>query len=519
MIQPRPQRKRGVILTPKGLKKIQDAIKKEFPDRRNYEAISEKTHFRSDSISGDTVSNILKQKSAVDKKSIESLFKSFGLALEDDDFQYPDPCQLSKLPIDWDEAPDVSMLSFYGRTEELATLTQWIVEKRYRLVLLSGMHGVGKTTLAVKLIEQIQGDFEYIIWRSLNYALSVQDILAALLKLRSNQQETEADSSQKKGNPISLLIKYLREHRCLLILDDAESILQEDYSQGYEEYRQLLRRVGEQQHQSCLVLISQEQLRDIASSAGETRPVRIFPLEGLQEEAAKEILKAKNLADLDQWGELIEQYSRNPMALNIVSTYIQELFGGSVSEFLGLNTLVTGELGELLEQQFKRLNPLEKEIAYWLVCEWEPISRQQLQHTSRPLSPSEFIEAIQSLNRRSMLIKTNTSLLTLQALMMNYVKKNLREYVFREALDLIENQDIAELNFIINYDFVKQNKRHKILTDVKGKLCKSYRAILIKNTIIDTLLNLREQLRVEERYAEKNLENLLEELQLNLNKS
>jgi len=75
---------------------------------------------------------------------------------------------------DWGEAMDVSV--FYGRAEELVTLEQWIVQSRCRLVAPLGMGGIGKTSLSVKLAEQIQGEFEYLIWRSLLHAPPIEDI-------------------------------------------------------------------------------------------------------------------------------------------------------------------------------------------------------------------------------------------------------------------------------------------------------------------------------------------------------
>jgi thymidylate kinase len=42
------------------------------------------------------------------------------------------------------------------------------------------MGGIGKTSLAAKLGEQIQGEFEYVVWRSLRNAPLVEDISGSL---------------------------------------------------------------------------------------------------------------------------------------------------------------------------------------------------------------------------------------------------------------------------------------------------------------------------------------------------
>jgi hypothetical protein len=343
--------------------------------------------------------------------------------------------------VDWGEAPDIS-LGFYGREQELKTLRQWIVSNSprgdssatlreglrptpCRLLALLGMGGIGKTALSVRLTEQIQDEFEYVIWRSLRHAPPFETILANLISFVSNQQETQAD--------LSRLLNYFRSSRCLVILDEVDAILCPGnpvgyYREGYEDYGELLRRVGDERHKSCLVLTCREKPKEIASREGKRLSVRSLQLSSLGE-AAKEILREKDLSyEEENWQRLIKLYRGHPLALKIVSTTIQDLFGGSVGEFLRQNTLVlVDEIKQILDQHFDRLLDLEKKIMYELAIKTAPISLSKLtEDISLTVSKSEIIEALDSLERRSLIEKTKVAtevLFTLQPVVMKYVRR------------------------------------------------------------------------------------------------
>jgi hypothetical protein len=150
---------------------------------------------------------------------------------------------------------DVSV--FYGRKQELTLLSGWILRDNCRLVLLLAMGGMGKTSLSVKLAEQLQDRVDFVIWRTLRNAPPPEEMLQNLLQVLSNSPDVEP--IKDLGGLISRLIHYMREYRCLIVLDNAETILNSDdsfgqYREGYEGYGQLLRRVGEEKHRSCLVV-------------------------------------------------------------------------------------------------------------------------------------------------------------------------------------------------------------------------------------------------------------------------
>ena len=142
--------------------------------------------------------------------------------------------------------------------------------------------------------QQLKEEFEYIQRLSLRHAPPIKDLLASLIQFLSNGQETGLTLTRE--NQVSRLIDYLRSCRCLLILDNAESILRSGaytgyYQTGYEDYGELLRRIGEVSHQSCLVITSREKPRDLVPLEGATLPVRALQLSGLKQLDGQEIIK------------------------------------------------------------------------------------------------------------------------------------------------------------------------------------------------------------------------------------
>src|SRR5579875_907665 len=124
--------------------------------------------------------------------------------------------------VDWGEAPHVGQ--FYGREQEIAELKQWILSDRCRVVAVLGIGGIGKTTLAAQLTEQLTDRFEYVCWRSLQNAPPLEHILKSCIQFFSDQQRIDLPGDI--DGQITMLVGYLRAHRCLLALDNEETILQ-----------------------------------------------------------------------------------------------------------------------------------------------------------------------------------------------------------------------------------------------------------------------------------------------------
>ena len=429
---------------------------------------------------------------------------------------------------DWGEAVDVS--DFYGREEELEILEQWTVTENCRLIALLGMGGIGKTALSIKLAQRIEPEYDFVIWRSLRSAPPVKEVLADLIKFFSHEQkinlpENVADRTRK------LINGYLRENRCLIVLDNLESILQSGksdprgtragaYKDEYEDYGEFLRLIGKMPHSSCVVLTSREKPKEFASLEGISRPTRVLQLKGLEKEAGKKILEAEGLSGArNRWSELIEHYAGNPLALRIATTTIKELFGSNIERFIDQGLTTFGDIRDLLEEQLERLSDLELEIMFWLAIEREPVSIAKLsENLVVPPVSFKLLEAVESLKRRSLIeIEKNGASFTLQNVIVEYLYDRLVEKI---AEDIIHE----ELNFFNRYalleatakDYVREAQTRLILEPIAERLLTLLKSRSQLEKRLQQMIETQKDSSSQPGYAAGNILNLLCLLESNL---
>ncbi|MFB2921116.1 NB-ARC domain-containing protein [Aerosakkonema funiforme] len=533
------RRKRGVVLSFQGLKKLSEArreaeIEENDGNKFTLEELSDRTQ-----LAPFTVAKVLAHEEGVDKQTLECFFRAFDLELLPQDYTRPNshdrgsadetpaeqqiqnPKSKIQNRTDWGEAVDVSI--FYGRTDEIAKLEYWITQENCRLVALLGIGGIGKTALSVKLAQQIQEEFDCVIWRTLRNAPPVEEILANLIQFLSNYQKI--DLPKQIGQRISQLCELLRSQRCLIVIDNVETILSDGeragyYREGYEDYGELFKQIGQTQHQSCLLLTSREKPKEIASLEGAVLPVRSFQLTGLQATDGQEILRTKGFfrGSAEAWQELVSRYAGNPLALKIISTTIQELFDGNIADFLAQNAIIFGDIRDLLDRHFNRLSALEKEVMYWLAIDREPVALAQLQEDIvSPVQPTKLLEALESLGRRYLLEKS-AARFTLQPVIMEYVTARSIEQICEE----ISTQEIALFRSLAiikaeSLDYVRDTQIRLIVNPIIAELlCHFGTKTNIENRLMQILANLRGKPLSQQGYVGGNTLNLLRQLQTDL---
>ncbi|MBD3884720.1 pentapeptide repeat-containing protein [Phormidium tenue FACHB-886] len=432
---------------------------------------------------------------------------------------------------DWGEAIDVS--TFLGRVQEQEILSQWLVSDRCRFIWLLGMGGIGKTALSIKVGQMVQSDFEFVIWRSLRNAPPLVDLLADLIKFLTEQQDIELPPTSDAR--ISQLLQSLRKQRCLLILDNAEAILQAGdrygyYQPGYEDYGQLCQQIGETAHLSCLMVTSRERPRDLVPQVGMSLPVRSLTIKGLSYIEGRDLISSTGqfTGDLVSWQLINERYAGNPLALKIAASFIRAICNGDLYEFLailGRSSFIFDDIRDLLDQQFQRLSTQEREVMMWLAIRREPVSLLELlEDFVQPVPPHQLLQVLASLQGRSLIEKVENNF-TQQPVVMEYITQCLIERVSEQFCrwqveDVIDNSSLLQQYALIQVqakDYVREAQIRLILQPILNCIMTRFGNIAAVELYVQQILEaMRTDPAHTEGYATGNIINLLRQLGVDL---
>jgi WD40 repeat protein len=322
---------------------------------------------------------------------------------------------------------------------EVAELSQWILEERCRLVSVLGLGGIGKSMLASYLGLHLAPQFEVVLWRSVRDAPECEALVADCITFCS--ESPPATFPATLGQRIDQLLSRLQAQRCLLVLDNLETLLASEdpaggYLPGYEGYGRLIGRLAESAHQSCVLLTSREKPREIEPLEGVRSPVRSLRLVGMDEQAARVLLSDKGLVGTPAaWQRLVASYAGNPLALKIVAQTILDLFSGDLDQFLLEGELIFNGIRPVLRQQVGRLIPLERLLLTWLAVLREWTDLQTLLQVLHPrVLRAHVIEALEALGRRSLLERGQQVSFSLQSVVMEYLTDELGERLAEEIV-------------------------------------------------------------------------------------
>ncbi|WP_406438547.1 P-loop NTPase fold protein [Streptomyces sp. NBC_01613] len=289
---------------------------------------------------------------------------------------------------------------FSGRHTELGRLRSLIADTASRpwLIVIHGVPGIGKTTLATAWVHEITAQFpDGCHFVSVGPAGDGEVFSDRLGQLLRNIGVPETNLPESAGDRLALLGSRLRRQRLLLVLDDVpDTAMIEALRPGPGEPR------------SLVVVTSRSDLGD-GADLGARAAVRLQPLAELDAWALLcTLVPADRLdADASALHGMPRELVGNPLTLRLLAGMLQSRTQTSLRQLL--DSLVhdrgTG-LGELLQRSYDSLSETAAMVLrrLSLVDEYEEIPRQLVGFLAGDLAPGVILGAFDELAAAGLII-------------------------------------------------------------------------------------------------------------------
>ena len=221
-----------------------------------------------------------------------------------------------------------------GRKQEIAQIEVWLESQEVTLIGIGGIGGQGKTSLAAKIYAEITG-YDKLFWADL------RDGLLFTIMARQALEHFGVTVPQRELDFIDALILALQNYRCLLVLDNLESLLVEGKFQDQIFYQPFFLRWVNTKSRSNVLVTSRERPQIKGFN-------HWIDLPGLEEVEGAGLLQEKGLRNAE---EELTEFSRlvhgHPLLLRLVADLILEEYPQE-PELERLQDLGLGGLRELL---------------------------------------------------------------------------------------------------------------------------------------------------------------------------